>query len=110
MRNGAPRKIVVADDLGIRLELDALPQRIVSLVPSITETLIELGAGRRIAGVTDYCIHPAAAVAGIAKVGGTKGLSMDRIRSLDPDLVIANKEENRKAEVEALQRDYPVFV
>lgn len=108
--NGEHGKIVVDDDLGARLELGALPQRIVSLVPSITETLIELGAGRRIAGVTDYCIHPAEAVAEIPKVGGTKGVAMDRIRSLSPDLIIANKEENRKSEIEALRRDYPTFV
>ena len=98
------------DDLGDRVELNVPAARIVSLVPSITETLFELGAGGQVAGVTDYCIHPAAAVAQILKVGGTKGFSLDRVVGLEPDLVIANKEENRKPEVEALRRECPVFV
>ncbi len=105
-----PRTIIIEDDLGGRLELDAPPRRIVSLVPSITETLIELGAGGRLAGITDYCIHPATAVAQIPKVGGTKGISVEGVRALAPDLVIANKEENRKSEIDALRSEYPVFV
>jgi ABC-type Fe3+-hydroxamate transport system substrate-binding protein len=107
---GGNNPIDVKDDLGARFEFGAPPNRIVSLVPSVTETLIELGAGPQIAGVTDYCIHPAEAVAGIPKVGGTKGFSAERVIALGPDLVIANKEENTKPEVDALRREYPVFV
>lgn len=107
---GGQDVIGVTDDLGDLVELAALPVKIVSLVPSITETLFELGAGGLVAGVTDYCIHPEAAVADIPKVGGTKGISLDRVAALDPDLVIANKEENRKPEVEALRGECPVFV
>ena len=79
------------------------PQRIVSLVPSLTEALFELGLGPRIVGVTDWCMHPAAAVADLPKVGGTKNPSIARVLELQPDLVIANREENRERDVERLR-------
>jgi ABC-type hemin transport system substrate-binding protein len=79
------------------------PERIVSLVPSLTEALFELGLGPRVVGVTDWCIHPAEAVAGLPKVGGTKNPSIERVRELRPDLVIANREENRERDVEKLR-------
>jgi ABC-type Fe3+-hydroxamate transport system substrate-binding protein len=79
------------------------PQRIVSLVPSLTEALFELGLGPRIVGVTDWCVHPAAAVADLPKVGGTKNPSIARVLELRPDLVIANQEENRERDVERLR-------
>jgi len=78
-------------------------QRIVSLVPSLTEALFALGLGERVVGVTDWCVHPADAVARLPKVGGTKNPSLDRIRELCPDLVIANREENRRRDVERLE-------
>jgi ABC-type Fe3+-hydroxamate transport system substrate-binding protein len=79
------------------------PQRIVSLVPSLTEALFELGLGPRVVGVTDWCVHPAAAVADLPKVGGTKNPSLARVLELRPDLVIANREENRERDVERLR-------
>lgn len=89
----------------------APPARVVSLVPSITETLFDLGVGGRLVGVTDYCVHPPAGVARLPKVGGTKNPDVARIIGLRPDLVIANQEENRKADVEALQAaGIPVWV
>ena len=72
------------------------PERIVSLVPSLTEALFALGLGPRLVGVTDWCVHPAAAVAHLPKVGGTKNPSLARVLELGPDLVIANREENRE--------------
>jgi ABC-type hemin transport system substrate-binding protein len=75
----------------------------VSLVPSLTETLFELGLGPRVVGVTDWCIHPAAAVAELPKVGGTKNPDVARVLELRPDLVIANREENRERDVERLR-------
>ncbi len=78
-------------------------RRIVSLVPSLTEALFALELGERVVGVTDWCVHPAAAVAGLPKVGGTKNPSLARIRELTPDLVIANQEENRQRDVERLR-------
>ena len=79
-------------------------ERIVSLVPSLTEALFSLGLGERIVGVTDWCIHPANRVAALPKVGGTKNPSIEQILALAPDLVIANREENGKRAVEALRR------
>ena len=74
-----------------------------SLVPSLTETLFALGLAREIAGVTEFCVHPAAQVASKPKLGGTKNPDVRAILALRPDLVIANKEENRRRDVEALE-------
>lgn len=76
--------------------------RIVSLVPSLTETLVTLGLGDALVGRTKFCIHPASVVQHIEQIGGTKNPKVDRIIDLCPDLIIANKEENRKEDVEAL--------
>ncbi len=81
----------------------APPQRIVSLVPSLTEALFALGLGERVVGVTEWCVHPSEEVARIPKVGGTKNPDLAAIRALAPDLVIANQEENRKRDVEKLE-------
>lgn len=102
--------ISIRDDLGDELALERLPERIVSLVPSVTETIFDLGAGDRLVGITNYCVHPAEAVEKIVQVGGTKGFHFDRIEELAPDLIIANKEENRKHHIEKLRESYPVFV
>jgi ABC-type Fe3+-hydroxamate transport system substrate-binding protein len=80
------------------------PRRIVSLVPSLTEALFALGLGERVVGVTEWCVHPADAVAPLAKVGGTKNPDLAAIRALRPDLVLANQEENRKRDVEKLEQ------
>ena len=78
-------------------------ERIVSLVPSVTEALFSLGLGARVVGVTDWCVHPADRVAGLPKAGGTKNPSVEQIVALAPDLVIANQEENRQRVIEALR-------
>lgn len=78
-------------------------QRIISLVPSLTELLIDLGLKEQLIGRTRFCIHPADSVSGIKIIGGTKNPNIDKIRSLQPDLIITNKEENRKEDVEQLQ-------
>ncbi len=90
------------DDLQRIVSLPSPPQRIVSLVPSLTETLFALGAGERVVGVTDYCTHPPEGVARIAKVGGTKTPLLEKIRQLEPDLVIFNDEENRREDFASL--------
>jgi ABC-type hemin transport system substrate-binding protein len=79
------------------------PRRIVSLVPSLTESLFALGLGDRVVGVTEWCVHPAGAVARVPKVGGTKTPDVEAIRALAPDLVIANQEENRRRDIERLE-------
>ena len=78
-------------------------RRIVSLVPSLTEALFAFGLGPRVVGVTDWCVHPADAVADLPKVGGTKNPSVERILELAPDLVIANQEENVRRDVARLE-------
>jgi ABC-type Fe3+-hydroxamate transport system substrate-binding protein len=80
-----------------------VPQRIVSLIPSLTEALFALGLGDRVVGVTDWCVHPRGAVAGLSKVGGPKTPSVEAILALQPDLVIAGREENRRRDVERLE-------
>ena len=77
-------------------------ERIVSLVPSVTEALFALGLGPRVVGVTDWCVHPADAVASLPKLGGTKNANVAAIAALAPDLVIANQEENTQRVVEKL--------
>jgi ABC-type Fe3+-hydroxamate transport system substrate-binding protein len=80
-----------------------LPPRVVSLVPSLTEALAWLGLSHHLVGVSEWCVHPADVVARIAKVGGTKTPQIARILALEPDLVIANQEENRRRDVERLE-------
>ncbi len=86
------------------------PQRILSLVPSLTETLHTLGLERQVVGVTRFCVHPPHWRREKATVGGTKNVRIERARSLRPDLVLANREENTRADVEALSGFAPVHV
>ena len=79
------------------------PRRVVSLVPSVTESLFDLNLGDRLVAITDYCVYPAAGVAKLPRIGGTKNPDVRRIIDLKPDLVIANQEENRKEDVVTLQ-------
>lgn len=78
------------------------PETVVSLVPSVTESLFELGMGQRLVGVTDYCTRPADAVRYLSRVGGTKTPDIERIIGLKPDLIIANQEENQRKDIELL--------
>ena len=85
--------------------------KIISLVPSITETLFDFGlTSATVIARTKFCIHPADLVKNVAVIGGTKNLNIEKIRSLKPDLIIANKEENEKLQVEDLMKDFKVWV
>jgi iron complex transport system substrate-binding protein len=84
--------------------------RVVSLCPSITETLVAMGLADALVGVTRYCIHPKEALAGVARVGGTKNPDLAAIRALKPDLVLCNSEENRGEDIELLKREFRVDV
>lgn len=89
----------------------APPRTVVSLVPSVTESLFDLNLGDRLIAVTNYCVHPAEKVAHLPHIGGTKNPDVERIIAMQPDLVIANQEENRKEDVERLQAaGIPVWV
>ena len=90
------------DTLGRALQIPHTPQRLVSLVPSITEVLFSFGCGPQVVGITDYCMEPAAAVAAKTKIGGTKNPDIAAILALRPELVFAVAEENRRQDVEQL--------
>lgn len=81
------------------------PQRVVSLVPSMTDSLVELGVGGSLVGVTDYCRVPPELASAVVRVGGTRTASEEAIRSLAPDVVLANMEENERVLVEALEAE-----
>lgn len=95
--------IAMPDASGERVLVPARPGRIVSLVPSVTESLFALGLGNRVVGVTDWCVHPAAGVAGLTRVGGTKNPDLAAVVALEPDLVLANLEENRALDIRRLR-------
>jgi len=86
------------------------PTRIISLVPSQTELLYDFGLRDEVIGITKFCIHPDEWFRRKQRVGGTKNLKIDLIKSLNPDLILANKEENLKEEIEILQNDFNVYV
>jgi ABC-type Fe3+-hydroxamate transport system substrate-binding protein len=102
--------IKVIDQLGREIEFPFPPKRIVSTVPSQTELLFDLGLDEEIIGVTWFCIHPKDKVKRKAKIGGTKNLKIDKIKQLRPDLIIANKEENEKTQIEELAKEFPVWI
>ena len=85
-------------------------QRIVSLVPSQTEFLAYVGLEEEVVGITKFCVHPSTWFRKKQRVGGTKNLHLDIIRKLKPDLILANKEENTKEEIELLQQEFEVYV
>ncbi len=84
--------------------------RIVSLVPSLTELVFELGLGDRLVGRTGFCVHPHEALRGVPKVGGTKDVKLERIRELAPTHVLVNMDENRRETVDALAAFVPHIV
>lgn len=100
----------VTDQMGRRVAVPFPPQRIVSLVPSQTELLFDLGLGNKVVGVTKFCIHPAEARRQAAVVGGTKNFDFEKIAALKPDLIIGNKEENYQTGIEQLAASYPVWL
>src|SRR5262245_5535827 len=96
------------DDLGREVAVPRPPRRVVSLVPSLTEA-VAVTAPEMLAGATDYCTHPAGL--GVPRVGGSKYPSVERVLALDPDLVLANVEENRREDVDAIAAvGVPVWV
>lgn len=90
------------DDRQRRYVFPTPPQRIVSLVPSDTYSVIRLGAKEKLVGRTRFCIAPAEDVDGIEVIGGTKDVDVERVIALEPDLVIANQEENTRSQIERL--------
>ncbi len=85
--------------------------KIISLVPSITETLFDFGLNPdQIVGRTKFCIHPEEKIKSVKMIGGTKNLNIEKIKALKPDLIIGNKEENTKEQVEILMKEFKVWI
>jgi ABC-type Fe3+-hydroxamate transport system substrate-binding protein len=98
------------DQSGNKVSLPDTPSRIISLVPSQTELLYDLGLDKEVIGITKFCVHPISWRNEKAIVGGTKSFDFDLIEKLQPDLVIGNKEENYKTGIESLQRKHQVWM
>jgi len=100
----------VQDQIGRMLEVKEIPKRIVCLVPSLTELLVDLGLEDSIVGVTKFCIHPNYIRQTKTVVGGTKSIHIDKIKALQPDIILCNKEENTKEIVQTCEKIAPTHV
>jgi ABC-type Fe3+-hydroxamate transport system substrate-binding protein len=92
------------------ISLDGIPRRIISIVPSQSELLWDLGLREELKGITKFCIHPDEMFRSVERVGGTKKLDIEKIRELKPDLIIGNKEENERGQIELLQKEFNVWM
>lgn len=99
----------VQDQTGKLISVPSAPLRIVSLVPSITELLADLGLHQEVVGITKFCVHPEEWFRTKTRIGGTKTISIEKVNALQPDLIFANKEENVKEQVEALAQQWNVY-
>lgn len=102
--------MLYTDQMQRRVEVPEKPRRIISLVPSQTELLYALGLEEEVVGLTKFCIHPAHWRKEKTVIGGTKNFHLDKIRDLQPDLIIGNKEENYQDGIEALEKEFPIWM
>ncbi len=102
--------ITLVDQIGQSHTFRIIPKRIVSLVPSQTELLVDLGLKNSIQGITKFCVHPGNLRKEKKVVGGTKKVSLDKIAALSPDIILCNKEENTQEMVQSLSKIAPVHV
>ena len=102
--------IVITDSTDKKINFFETPKRVVSLIPSITETLFDLGVGDTVAGISKYCVYPAEAVKGKRKVGGQKNPDFEEIKKIDPDLIILNWEENKPEHIDYLSLRYKTWI
>jgi ABC-type Fe3+-hydroxamate transport system substrate-binding protein len=98
------------DQMARKLVLKETPKRVISLVPSQTEFLYDIGLDSSVVGITKFCIHPKVWFDSKSRVGGTKSVSIDKVKALKPDFIIGNKEENTKEDIEALEKIAPVWM
>ena len=98
------------DQMKRTVQVHDTPKRIISIVPSQTELLFDLGLDGEIIGVTKFCVHPSDKIKQKLKVGGTKTLNINQIKKLQPDIIIGNKEENERGQIEELMQLYPVWM
>ena len=97
------------DQTGKTISIENIPRCIVSLVPSQTELLYDLGLDKEVAGITKFCVHPQQWFRNKTRIGGTKDVHISGVAALQPDLIIANKEENVQGQVEELAAQFPVW-
>ncbi|MDD2984729.1 MAG: helical backbone metal receptor [Crocinitomicaceae bacterium] len=98
------------DQMHRKIEISEMPLRVVSLVPSQTELLFDLGLDDRLVGITKFCIYPETWFQSKTRVGGTKKVDLERVKTLNPDLIIGNKEENTPEDIAALEAIAPVWM
>ena len=102
--------MIYIDQLKREIQLNKIPKRIISLVPSQTELLVDLGLEASIVGVTKFCVHPKHLRMSKAVVGGTKQINIEKIEALRPDIILCNKEENTKEIIESLKEIAAIHV
>ena len=101
----------IVDQTGCCIKLASKPVRVISLVPSQSEFLWDIGIQHgRLIGITKFCIHPNELYRSVARVGGTKNCDIKKIKELSPDLIIGNKEENNREQIIELKKHYPVWL
>lgn len=100
----------LVDQLNRPVQLSNTPLRIVSLVPSLSEYLCYIGMEKELIGITKFCVHPPFLRKEKSIIGGTKNPNLEKIKLLKPDLIIANKEENRKEDLEQLAKEFPIYI
>lgn len=102
--------MLFTDQLNNTIHLTSYPKRIISLVPSQSELLWDLGLRDELVGITKFCIHPKEMFDKTERIGGTITLNIEKIRALKPDLIIGNKEENEQTQILELQKEFPVWM
>ncbi len=102
--------VTINDATGRQLEFSRPPKRIISLVPSLTELLFHLKLDDEIFGVTNYCIHPSSKYSQKTKIGDPRDINMALIKAMEPDLILASKEENPREDIEFMMGEFKVFV
>lgn len=102
--------ITSRDQLGREISFLEFPKRIISLVPSISELIWDLGLQNELTGITKFCIHPDEMYKNKTRIGGTKNINHSLIEKLQPDLIIGNKEENTREDIDELMKKYPVWM
>jgi ABC-type Fe3+-hydroxamate transport system substrate-binding protein len=101
---------LLTDMMGREVQVPDRPERVISLCPSQTLTLADLGASGQLAGITRFCIHPDEIWKSVKRIGGTKRVNFDAILEIQPDLIIGEKEENTEGMIQELSKDYPVYM
>ena len=102
--------MIIKDQLNREVEFNFPPKKIISLVPSQSELLWDLDLKNELVGITKFCIHPKEMFKSVKRIGGTKTIKIEEIKKINPDLIIANKEENQQEQIEELCKLFPVYI